>query len=199
MSTTQPWFALQTKSRSEKKTGYLLEQKGFECLTPTYRLRRKWSDRVVEIDWPLFPMYVFCHFNASALGQVLSTPGVIKIVGFGGKPAEVAMEEIEDLRLLLRTNCLREPWKYIPHGTRVLIENGPLTGTQGIICQDDKSRRLVISVTLLQRAVAVQLDESTMISIIPDSNGGNKSGLASEIACGLLRRTGAGPRYSQSA
>jgi len=192
MSATQPWFALQTKSRSEKKIGYLLKQKGFECLTPTYRLRRKWSDRVVEIDWPLFPMYVFCHFNASALGQVLSTPGVIKIVGFGGKPAEVASEEIEALQLLAQSNYLREPWKYIPHGTRVLIEAGPLTGLQGIICQDEKNRRLVISVTLLQRAVSVQLDESAVISILPATNSGNKFGMASEFACGLLKRTRAG-------
>jgi len=192
MKTPQAWFALQTRSRSEKKTGHLLSQKGFECLTPTYRLKRKWSDRVVEIDWPLFPMYVFCHFNASAMGKVLSTPGVIKIVGFGGKPAEVAIEEMEALQLLAQSSCLREPWRYIPHGTRVLVESGPLTGIQGIICHDDKHQRLVISVTLLQRAVAINLDEKTIVSVIPDSNGSrNQFGSVSEVACSLLKRRGA--------
>jgi transcription antitermination factor NusG len=188
-NTIGPWFALQTRARSEKKVAYLLRQKGYECLTPTYCQKRRWSDRVVEVDLPLFPMYVFCRLDSSVLGKAISTPGVLRIVGFGGKPAEVAVEEIEALQLLARSNLLREPWKYLPDGTRVLVETGPLTGVQGVICQGENNRQLIISITLLHRSVAVQLDENTAVSVVAGSNEGETGYRdGSNIAVSILRR-----------
>ena len=191
MNPMQPWFALQTRPRNEKKVDYLLRQKGYECLTPTYRQRRKWSDRTVENNLPLFPTYVFCQFSPTVLGKAISTSGVTRIVGFKGKPAEVAVEEIEALQLLMHSNLLREPWKYLSQGTLVLIETGPLTGVQGIICAgDDNKKRLVISVTLLQRSVAIQLDESTVISVVTNLKQEEaRQSIETEMAAALLRRT----------
>ena len=190
MNPTNPWFALQTKPRSEKKIAHLIRQKGYECFTPTYRQKRRWSDRTVEISLPLFPRYVFCRLNYSVIGKAISTPGVIKIVGFGGKPAEIDVEEIDALRLLAQSHLIREPWNYLPNGTPVNVETGPLTGVRGIISQDGNNKRLVISVTLLQRSVAIQLDENTVVSVIPDFKL-NQSLLYTEsnIALTLLRRT----------
>jgi transcription antitermination factor NusG len=168
MNTASPWFALQTKTNNERKVVHLLKQKGYECFTPMCRRKRKWSDRTVEIDFPLFPGYVFCRFDTSVLGKAISTQGVVRIVGFGGNPAEVAIEEIRALQLLGESDLLREPWKYFPDGTPVIVETGPLAGVQGVICGSDNRRQLVISVTLLQRSVAIQLDEGTVISVITD-------------------------------
>lgn len=188
MNTVRPWFALQTRPRSEKKIELLLKQKGYECFTPIYKMKRKWSDRTVEIDLPLFPGYVFCRFSPSALGKAISTQGVTKVVGFGGKPAEVAAEEIEALQLLARSDILREPWKYLPDGIVVLVETGPLAGIQGIICADESRRQLIISVTLLQRSVAIQLDKDTMVSVVDDpTKGGMRFNSESYLAINLLR------------
>jgi transcription antitermination factor NusG len=189
MNTVLPWFALQTKPRNESKTERLLSQKGYECFTPAYRLKRKWSDRTVEINLPLFPGYVFCRFSPTALGRAISTQGVIRIVGFGGKPAEVAVEEIEALQLLAQSDILREPWKYLPDGTLALVETGPLAGVQGIVCADENRRQLIISVTLLQRSVAIQLDENTVVSVIA-CVGESRAGFGGEscLAAKLLRR-----------
>lgn len=189
MYTARPWFALQTRPKNERKVESLLKQKGYDCFTPTYRLKRKWSDRFVEIDFPLFPGYVFCHFSSSTLGKAITTQGVIRIVGFGGEPAEVAAEEIEALQLLAQSNILREPWRYLPDGTLALVETGPLAGVQGIICASENRRQLIISVTLLQRSVAIQLDENTVISVISDL-GGDKGRFSNEscLAVRLLRR-----------
>jgi transcription antitermination factor NusG len=188
MHTAGPWFALQTRSKHERKVESLLKQKGYECFTPTYRLKRKWSDRVVEIDFPLFAGYVFCRFNASALGKAISTRGVTSIVGFGGTPAEVASEEIESLQLLAQSNLLRKPWKYLPSGIMALIETGPLAGIRGIISVDENKIHLVISVTLLQRSVAIQLNEDTVISIITDPiESGSRVNGKSYLAVRLLR------------
>jgi len=168
MDTEIPWFALQTKPKNEKKVERLLTSKGYECCLPMYRQKRRWSDRVIEVELPLFPMYIFCRFNSFAMGKAISTPGVTRIVGFGGRHAEVRIEEIEALQLLGNSDCLREPWAYIPDGTLVQVETGPLTGAQGIFNSGEDKRRLVISVTLLQRSVAVQLDENTVISLVED-------------------------------
>jgi transcription antitermination factor NusG len=190
MDTVQPWFALQTRPRNEKKVDYLLRQKGYECLTPTYRQKQKWSDRTVELDLPLFPTYVLCRFNSSVLDKAVSTSGVIRVVGFNGKPAEVAVEEIEALQLLMQGSLLREPWRYLPDGTLVLVETGPLTGVQGIIHQDENYRRLVISITLLQRSVAIRLGENTIVSVVPGAKGIRAEGSTeSDIASRILTKT----------
>jgi transcription antitermination factor NusG len=168
MNSAELWFALQTKPRNEKKVDYLLKEKGYQCLTPVYRQKRKWSDRTVEIELPLFPMYVFCRFNPIALGKIVSIRGVLRVVEFGGKLVEVAVEEIQSLQILARSSSLREPWRYLPEGTPVRVETGPLAGIQGIICKSGNKRQLVISITLLQQSVAVQLDDSTVVSVVSE-------------------------------
>jgi len=174
MNTVIPWFALQTKPKNEKQVERLLTHKGYECCLPMYRQKRRWSDRVIELELPLFPMYIFCQFNSSAIGKAISTPGVTRIIGFGGRPAEVNVEEIGALKLLSQSDILREPWAYIPNGTLVQVETGPLTGARGIFCLGEEKRRLAISVTLLQRSVAVQLDENTVISLVENPKKAEK-------------------------
>src|SRR5262245_51726532 len=192
MNTTFPWFAFQTKPRNEKQVGRLLTHKGYECCLPTYRQKRQWSDRVVEIELPLFPSYVFCRFNSCAIGKVVSTPGVTRVVGFGGQPAEVEAKEIEALQLLDQSGLLREPWAYIPDGTLVQVETGPLTGAQGVFCFGEDKRRLVVSVTLLQRSVAIRLDENTVISLVENPKEVKKDnsihGDKADIALRLIKR-----------
>ncbi|HKX30610.1 MAG TPA: transcription termination/antitermination NusG family protein [Blastocatellia bacterium] len=186
---TKPWYAIQTRPRYEKKVGFLLQQKGYECLIPTYWQKRRWSDRTVKIDLPLFPTYVFCRFNASALGKAVMTPGAIKVIGFGGKPVDIPEPEIHALQKLAQSDLLREPWKYLAEGTLLIVETGPLSGVRGILCQNGDDRRLIISVTLLQRSVCVRLDEDTVVSVAGDlkyTETGVNSG--AELASRLLRR-----------
>jgi transcription antitermination factor NusG len=192
MSVSIPWYALQTKPRNEKKVEHLLIQKGYECLLPKYRQKRQWSDRVVEAEMPLFPSYIFCRFNSNVLGKAISTPGVTRIVGFGGKPIEVDTEEIIALNLLDKSSLLREPWAYIPAGTLVQVKTGPLSGARGIFCSREDKGRLVISVTLLQRSVAIQLDENTVFTVLEEPVNDRKSARAvseeSNIALKLMSK-----------
>lgn len=189
MNAMTHWFALQTRPRSEKQVQRLLTHKEYDSLLPTYRQKRRWSDRNVEIELPLFPTYLFCRFNSSALGKVISTPGVIRIVGIRGEPAEVNPEEINALQLLTQSNLLREPWVFIPDGTLVQVETGPLAGAQGIFCSGKDRGRLVISVVLLQRSIAVHLDEKTLVSVI-ESPKEDQAIISSEsnLALKLMKR-----------
>jgi transcription antitermination factor NusG len=190
MNAMTPWFALQTEPKNEKSVERLLSQKGYVCFLPTYRQKRRWSARTVTLELPLFPRYVFCQFNSSAFGKAVSTRGVLRVVGFGGKPAEIPAEEIKALQLLAQSDVLREPWAYIPEGTLVQVETGPLAGAHGVVCSTEDKLRLAVSVTLLQRSVAVQLDENTVLSVIRDPKKG-KSVLddGSDIALKLIAKS----------
>ena len=82
-SDSRSWFALRSRTTHEKRVASLLVYQNYECLLPLYKCRRRWSDRIKEVELPLFPGYVFCRFFHEKRADVLRTPGVRRIVGFG--------------------------------------------------------------------------------------------------------------------
>ncbi len=153
------WFALRVKSKFENLASATLRGKGFSEFLPLYTSRRRWSDRVKTLELPLFPGYLFCQFDPTdRLIPVLTTPGVIGIVGAGKIPYPVAEEEIEAVRMVLRSGLAAQPWPFLGVGSRIFMEAGPLAGLEGIVTSVDKTCRLVVSVSLLQRSVAVEID-----------------------------------------
>jgi transcription antitermination factor NusG len=161
-----PWFALRVKSRFEKKTALHLEGLGLEPFNPLYRSRRRWSDRTKEVDLPLFPGYVFCRFDPNDRLPVLQTPGVVSIVGFGGRPAPVDEEEIAAIQAIVRSGAPALPWPFLREGQRVRLVRGALRGLQGILLDVKSDCRLVVSVTLLQRSVAVEIDRGDVEPVL---------------------------------
>lgn len=155
-----PWFALRIKSNFEKVTGQILEQKGYTAFLPTYQTRNRWSDRTKVIDRPLFPGYLFCRFDQTDRLPILVTPGVVGVVGVGKTPMPVAEREIEAIQAVLRSGLPATPWPYVTVGQRLLIERGPLSGIEGILQEIKNSFRFIVSVNLLQRSVAAEVDAS---------------------------------------
>jgi len=153
-----PWYALRIQSRLASVASTTLRGKGYEEFSPLYRSRRRWSDRTKELELPLFPGYLFCQFDVSDRLPILTTPGVIGIVGIGKTPAPVDLDEIEAVRAILRSGLAAQPWPSLAVGSKVYIERGPLAGLEGIITNTDKVYRLIVSVSLLQRSVAVEID-----------------------------------------
>jgi transcription antitermination factor NusG len=113
---------------------------------------------VKQLDLPLFPGYLFSRFDVGNRLPILTTPGVISIVGAGKTPLPVDDEEIDAIRAILRSGLTAQPWPFLCVGSRVYLEGGPLAGVEGIITNTDKVYRLVVSVSLLQRSVAVEID-----------------------------------------
>jgi transcription antitermination factor NusG len=155
-----PWFALRIKSNFEKASSQILEQKGYEAFLPTYRTRNRWSDRTKVIDRPLFPGYLFCRFDQFDRLPILVTPGVVGVVGVGKTPMPVAEREIEAIQALLRSGLPATPWPFVTVGQRLIIERGPLSGVEGILQEIKNSFRFIVSVNLLQRSVAAEVDAS---------------------------------------
>ncbi len=154
------WFALNTKRNRERNVGEILRGKGYEDFVPVYHSRRRWSDRYKDLELPLFPGYVFCRLDPAWRLPVLTTPGVVAIVGNGRTPVPVEDSEIEALKLVVGSDLQVQPWPYLKIGERVCIESGALAGLEGILQDVKKSCRIVVSVDLLQRSVAVEVDRA---------------------------------------
>jgi transcription antitermination factor NusG len=144
-----------------------LRGKGYQEFLPLYHSRRRWSDRVKELDLPLFPGYVFCRFDVQdRLLPILTTPGVVAILGAGKTPVPVSEDEIAAVRAIVGSGLSAQPWPCLTFGSRVLIEYGPLAGIEGIALRVDKVFRLVVSVQMLQRSVAVEIDRDWVRPIL---------------------------------
>lgn len=157
-SAEYPWFALHVRTRFECSVAAHLQGKGYELFLPMYVSRRRWSDRVKEIEQPLFPGYVFCRFDLLVRLPILVTPGVIGVVGVGKIPIPIEDEEIAGIQAVVSSGLPSQPWPFLQIGERVRIESGPLDGLTGILEKFKGCHRLILAVTLLQRSVAVEID-----------------------------------------
>jgi transcription antitermination factor NusG len=158
--TRLPWYALQVRSRREMPISTQLKGQGYECFLPLYKSTRRWSDRVKEVNQPLFPGYLFCRFDLHNRGPLLMTPGVQQIVGVGRTPMPVQESEMESIRQALASGLPSQPWPYLELGQRVRVNHGSLRDLEGILINFKGSNRVVLSVSLLQRSVAMEIDLS---------------------------------------
>ena len=157
-----PWFAILARTGRERNATLLLENAGYECYLPVSKFIRRWSDR---LDVPLFPGYLFCRMNPHNRLPVLMTPGVIQIVGVGKTPIPVEEQEIAAIQRVGKSGLPTMPWPYLEVGHVVRIEDGPLHGLTGIVLKIKSGLKLVLSVSLLQRSVAVEIERRWISSV----------------------------------
>ena len=168
-----PWYALRVKSRYENTVATHLQGRGYESFLPVYKCQRRWSDRFKEIELPLFPGYVFCQFSPLNRLPILSIPGVVHVVGVGRTPIPIDESEIAAIQAAIKSGLPSQPWPFLQVVNRVRIEYGPLCGLEGILSGFRGHQRLVLSVTLLQRSIAVQVDAAWVQPLPPDRSGGS--------------------------
>jgi len=163
------WFALHVRTRYEERVACFLEGKGYDLFLPRYTSRRRWSDRIKKVETPLFSGYVFCRFDPQDRLPILKTPGVIQIAGYNRTPVPVEESEIAAIQALMASGLPNQPWPFIEVGDRVHIEAGPLRGHEGTLVEFKGNHRLVLTITLLHRAVAVEIDSAFVESLRPSS------------------------------
>ena len=153
------WFGIEVHSRRESRVVDEFAIRGLDFFLPTRRIKRRWSDRIKVLDVPLFPGYVFSRFDIADRLRVLNCPGVSKIVGAGNVPVAIEEGEIDAIKALVASGVVLTPWPYLRAGQRVRIEHGPLEGLEGLVVRArEGSLRVVVSVTLLQRSVAAEIE-----------------------------------------
>jgi transcription antitermination factor NusG len=163
--TNATWFAVQVKATHEKRVDALLSGGGFESFLPLYEGRRRWSDRIKRVKLPLFPGYVFCRFPPSDRVCILKTPSVMRVVGIGYTPIPIDEQEIAAIQTVVKAGLGTAPHPFLSVGQRVRIEGGSLYGLEGLITDLRRRDRLILSVSLLQRSVAVEIDSTWVVPI----------------------------------
>ncbi len=154
------WYALYTYPRHEKLVAKQIERRHVSCFLPLYRSVRRWKDRRKELELALFPGYVFVHIELRDKLQVLQVPGAVRLVSFNGQPAALPELEIECLRNRQSAPGAMQPHPYLCVGRRVRVRCGPLQGLEGIIRRSKDKCRVIFSLDLLKRSVAVEVDEA---------------------------------------
>src|SRR5215510_12955591 len=149
------WYAIRVKSNREKIVTACLEHRGYEPFLPCYRVRHQWSDRTKDVELPLFSGYVFCRLDVRFRLPVLTVPGVLAFVEINKSPVPVDDSEITSLRVIANSGYAAAPWPYLEAGQRVRIERGALKNLEGFIIIVKNRWRVIVSVTLLQRSVAI--------------------------------------------
>ncbi len=159
------WFALYVRVRHERAVEKQLAEKGLEAFLPCQVSRHKWADRFKNVEMPLFPGYLFCRFTSQQRGLVQSAFGVVRIVGFGKQLMPVDDGEVLALQQAVRAGLAFEATPYLTVGQRVRVVFGPLSGVEGILLEAKKGHRIVLSVSLLQRSVSVEVNESEVEAV----------------------------------
>ncbi len=156
------WYAAYTCAKHEVRVAQELDRRLVEHFLPQYESLRRWKDRKVKLQLPLFPGYVFVRLALQDRLRVLQIPSLVRLVGFNGRPAILPDQEIEALRNSIAAKLRAEPHPYLTMGRRVRIVRGPLAGSEGILVRRKNSLRVVLSLNLIARSAAVEVDSSDL-------------------------------------
>lgn len=159
------WFAVYTRSRHEKVVCQSLRQKSVEGFLPVHDVLSRWKDRRQWVQKPLFPGYLFVHVAPFDFQRVTDTRGVVHIVGDGQVPIPVPAEQVEGIRQMLDAPAKVDPLPYMRKGKLVRVKAGPLIGLEGFVVEQKGSCRLVVSIDLLGRSVATEVD-ATCVQVV---------------------------------
>jgi transcription antitermination factor NusG len=170
------WWALYTRHQHEKVVADILSAKGFEVFLPLYDSIRRWKDRQKLLSLPLFPCYVFIRGEVGRCLQVVNTPGVHMILNQGEHFAVIPENEIQAIRRTVEGPFRMEPHPFLRCGDRVRVICGSLQGVEGILVRKKNQFRLVLSVDMLAKSVAVEIDAADVESV-SEPTGGRASGL----------------------
>jgi transcription antitermination factor NusG len=151
------WYALRVRSNFEHTTSAFVKSNGHQVFLPTYREQRQWSDRIRDVDVPLFRGYFFCNMDIGQRQDVVRAPGFLNIVKSGPTFVPVPESEIAAVMTIVNSPVFKTPWPYVCLGEKVIIYRGPLAGVEGILLEQKSDRRVIVSVHLLQRSVAAEV------------------------------------------
>jgi transcription antitermination factor NusG len=163
------WYAIYTRHHHEKTVAQILTMKGFETLLPLYTTNRRWKDRTKVLALPLFPCYVFIKGGFDRRLDILTTPGTYALVSSAGRPTAIPPNDIEAIRRVLESGVRAEPYPFLKRGERVRVKCGPLQGVHGILVRKKNLWRLVLSVEMLGKSAAVEVDASVVEKVNPSS------------------------------
>jgi len=163
---SQQWYAAYTCANHEKRVAAQLQARGIEHFLPVYHSVRRWKDRRVKLEMPLFPGYVFVRLALCDRLPVLQVPSLVRLVGFGSLPTALPDCEMDILRRALTQEHSAQPHRFFTVGRRVRITGGPFAGLEGVLTRIKSNLRVVLSLELIQRSTSVEVD-AAYLEVLP--------------------------------
>jgi transcription antitermination factor NusG len=170
-----PWYAIYTRHQHEKMVAQILTSKGFETFLPLYATKHNWKDRTKALLLPLFPSYVFLKGGIERRLQIVTTPGIHGLVSCGGQPATIPVIEMEAIRRVVESGVRVEAHPFLKCGDRVRLKDGSLEGIEGILVRKKNVFRLVLSVEMLGKSAAMEVDAFQVEPVTPSKMQVSKS------------------------
>jgi len=161
------WYVIYTSANHEKRVAVQIGQRSVEHFLPLYESVRRWKDRNMRLQLPLFPGYVFVRLALRDRLRVLEVSSVVRLVGFNGSPSALPDEEIEALKTASACGLRAEPHPFLTVGRRVRIKRGPFEGRQGILLRKKGTFRVVLSVEMIMRSIVVDVDAADVEPLPP--------------------------------
>ena len=158
----QNWYAAYTRANHERAVTDQLAERGIESFLPHYESVRKWKDRTVCLNLPLFPGYVFVRFAIPDRLRVQQTRGLVHLLSFGGSPTPVPETEVQNIREILSRGLRTLPHPFLRAGRRIRIKSGPLAGLDGILVRRKNRFRFVVSVEVILKSMSAEVDEADL-------------------------------------
>ncbi|MBC7185487.1 MAG: UpxY family transcription antiterminator [Calditrichaeota bacterium] len=166
ISQTDPyWYAFVTRPRHEKRVEKQLRGNGVDCYLPLHRTLHQWKDRRKYVEVPLFSCYIFAHISYFKRYDVLTVPGVVRIVSIGNQPTPVRDEEIEAVRALLASKTSFELSQELHYGDRVRIVEGPLAGVEGELVDFRCGQKVALNVGVIGQSLLVEIEQSKLVRV----------------------------------
>ena len=160
-----PWYALYTRPRHEKKVDQYLKEKKVQVYLPLITQVHQWKDRKKKVAIPLFSSYIFANFEYKHRFDILETDGVVKVINFNGKPAEIPAWQIDSLQTMLECPETVQPEHYVRPGQLVEVTTGPMKGMRGQVLRRKGNRRLVLSIDGILQSVSVEVSEADLMAV----------------------------------
>lgn len=160
-----PWFALHTRPRSEKQAARHCLQLGIRHYLPLRRSEPAGSgrggQRRYRFEVPLFTGYMFAACNRQQRYDLLQTGSLVRTIEVADQ--EQLREELYNVYLASNLGAALTLYPLLKRGRWVRVISGPLAGLYGrISARKDEGFRLVLNVSILGSAVAVEVDMASV-------------------------------------
>lgn len=159
------WYVLHVSANQEKKVAQHLAIRSVDHYLPLYTERSRWSDRTVVLERPLFSGYVFARYSSTSKLTVISTPGVIRILG-NGPIDTVSSEDLDRIRTSLASGYLLTPHPTLAIGTRVRVRSGVFEGALGVVSELRQRCKVVLELAPVQQSFSLEVDRQE-IEVLP--------------------------------
>jgi transcription antitermination factor NusG len=151
-----PWHVLHVIANHEKRVAQHLAVRSVEHYVPLYRMRSQWSDRSVQLERPLFAGYVFVRFSQRERLSVISTPGVLHLLG-DSAGSEVSCAELDRIRQALVGGYTLLPHPWLEVGTRVRVRGGVFDGVEGVVTELRRQCSVIIELAAIRQCFSLEI------------------------------------------